>query len=290
MSECRKTETAVGVDLAALVDAFNDAYSAYPIPVAITRNQLEFLLRHRNFQPALSAVIRSPADRIDAFWLTGAAPAERPGETYAIALGVRPERTGAGLARTLFAQIANIASNAGYKSVALEVLEANERARRLYDALGFVTNRRVECFRDRIAMRKRASVKTAPATLDDLLAFVERSAQWAPTWQNAAHALRNIEGDLDIRRVLEGGACVAAGALIRPTQTIAQLVTAKAFRRRGCASAIVVEWARTYGGAPLTVLNIDGEAEADLAFYRSCGFKHSLTQLEMTAPLASLST
>lgn len=288
MTACGQAETALDVDREALVDAFNDAYSIYPIPMSITGDRLDFLLRHRNFEPALSAIIRSPAGSIDAFWLTGVAPQEVPGRSYAIALGVRPERTGAGLARAAFDHVRRLAATAGYGSMTLEVIAENTRARRLYERLGFVETRRLVCFRGEIKVGSNARGVEAPALLDDMLQFTRREARWTPTWQNAGHALKNIEDDLDIRLVMGDGACVAAGALIRSTRTIAQLVTAKSREQRGHASAILAEWVRVYGDRPFTVLNIDANAAADLAFYAACGLKLLLTQLEMTAPLASL--
>lgn len=281
-------ESATGVDFAALLEAFNAAYSIYPVPMALTGAQLDLMLRQRNFAPELSAVIRSESGRIDAFWLTGVAPQQVPETAYAIALGVRPGETGAGLARANFAFVRQFAAAAGFTSMTLEVIETNDRARRLYEGLGFVPTRRLACFRGEFDAPGRARGTAAPARLEDMLAFTRREARWSPTWQNAAQALKTIESDLDVRMVVEDGACVAAGALIRATRTIAQLATAKTRERRGHASAIMAEWVRAYGGGPYTVINIDENAAADLAFYVACGLKPLLTQLEMTAPLTSL--
>lgn len=62
-------------------------------------------------------------------------PGPRQGEVYAIY--VLPEWWGRGVGRLLMAHAVRVLSEAGYRDITLWVLEANQQARRFYQAAGF---------------------------------------------------------------------------------------------------------------------------------------------------------
>lgn len=76
--------------------------------------------------------------------------AEDAGEVYAIY--VVPEAFGTGTGRELFAHANRILRERGFTAATLWVLEANERARRFYEAAGWrpdgaITTERIDCLR-----------------------------------------------------------------------------------------------------------------------------------------------
>lgn len=271
---------AAGVDLAKLCDALNDAYADYPTPFRLTASQLELLLQSRGFDPELSGVAIAGGD-VAAAWLTGV---RRPATeaAYVIAVGVRRTFLRRGLARALFAFVASRLRACGLRTLGLEVIEKNAAARDLYESLGFEPVRRLACLSaEKMAVHKANGWRTRSVPVAVLETLARQEGDWRPTWQNDVESLRNISEQLDLQGVFHDGACIGAGALIGPTRTVAQIIVARPYRRRGVGAAIMADWVRRHGRQSANAINIDAAASVTLAFMAAHGFAEKVRQLDM---------
>jgi ribosomal protein S18 acetylase RimI-like enzyme len=280
-----RIETAVGADPADLCDALNDAYSDYPVPFSLTPAQLSFLLRSRGFAPELSALAYDETGAIAALWLTGRPRGDR---AYVIAVGVRRAHLRRGLARALFDAALPWLRARGVASLSLEVIEQNHAARTLYRSLGFAEMRRLACLRA-TAMGLEPSQHWSPehASLTALDELARRERDWRPSWQNETESLREIAEDVDVEAVFADGACIGAGAFIIPTRSVAQIVVARGRRRRGVGKALLAAWAARHGEGAMSMINVDAEAGATLAFLRAHGFADTVGQVDMRLVLSA---
>lgn len=115
-------------------------------------------------------------------------------------LGVEPDARRDGVGRQLMLEALAVARAAGLREVSLEVLEANDAARRLYDSLGFETRRLLEIWTLETAETGRAEA----ADLETARATIARRRRSPEPWQRA---------DETVDRMLARGSELAAVAL-----------------------------------------------------------------------------
>ncbi len=90
------------------------------------------------FEPSGVRVITAGGRDVGALWLEA-----RPAEVYVAEIQVAPEVQGRGIGTGVLRQVLAEAA-AGARAVTLQVLKTNERARRLYERLGFYATGEVD--------------------------------------------------------------------------------------------------------------------------------------------------
>lgn len=66
---------------------------------------------------------------------------QRPGELLMDGISVAPSARGCGIGGMLIEHLKQFSTEAGYRSIRLDVIDTNDAARRLYERLGFVATR-----------------------------------------------------------------------------------------------------------------------------------------------------
>jgi ribosomal protein S18 acetylase RimI-like enzyme len=279
--------TANMVDRAALLDAANDAFSDYAAPApAMPRAAFDEMLLQRGFDPALSW-LAIDGSHIAAYWFVGTEPEHRPRASYALSVGTRPAFRRQGLALQLWERVLPHLQKAGYRQQILEVIETNNRAVPLYEALGFKTRRRIECFKGPVTL-----VQPTPISIDfrnvDTYGAARTGApfcEWEPTWQNSTKAMINLGSDVTATIAYMGDQPVAYGLFHKTHGQIVQLAVAPEWRGRGIGRALLRHWAKTHAKNTMVVLNIPDTDKASLGFFASFGWVNHVNQFEMQADL-----
>jgi len=145
-------------DIPALAKAFQFAFSDYFIPMDFDEAHLREFLYVNDIDLGLSFLVETPGGQP-----VGQALSGRRGELGWIGgVGLHPEYRGKGIARDLVKRQLRAFRDGGVQEVTLEVLSQNERAKKLYDGMGFETVRDLHYFRH---MRPEPESSTPPEDL-----------------------------------------------------------------------------------------------------------------------------
>jgi mycothiol synthase len=125
-------------DLTEYVDVINTVFLDHPVPLHVSREQIEHVHAAPNFDPANIALIRARSGEMVGFCVTGS---DRSGDTTVGTinlLGVHREFRGHGLGRFLLLWGIERLRSIGLEPIELGVEAENEQAVRLYRSVGFV--------------------------------------------------------------------------------------------------------------------------------------------------------
>jgi ribosomal protein S18 acetylase RimI-like enzyme len=130
-------------DLSALARAFQFSFSDYFVPMNMDEAHLREFIYVNDIDLGLSFLVETPSGQP-----VGQALSGRRGELGWIGgVGLHPEYRGKGIARDLVKGQLKAFRDAGVQEVTLEVLSQNDRAKKLYDGMGFETVRDLQYFR-----------------------------------------------------------------------------------------------------------------------------------------------
>lgn len=139
-------------DLENVINALNDSFSHYNVPLAFGGGKLEEMIYIFDIELECSII------SLENGKITGVVLAGRRGDIAHIGpMGVIQKRQGAGLGKRLLEYALKHLEGMGAKKVTLEVIADNHRARRLYEGCGFLKTRVLRCYR-----AKRRDVENCP--------------------------------------------------------------------------------------------------------------------------------
>lgn len=124
-------------DLVAYVDLINTAFLDHPVPLHVTREQIEHVHTAANFDSADVALIRTMSDELVGFCVTGSHRSDDTIVGTVNLLGVRRKFRGRGLGRYLLIWGIERLRSLGIEHIELAVEAENENAVGLYRSVGF---------------------------------------------------------------------------------------------------------------------------------------------------------
>jgi len=267
------------VDFDAVLEAFNEAFSDYLVPLTLTREQLAEMMRRRGWVPDASVGAFEGA-RMVAFTLN----AVEGDRAYDTGTGVIPTHRRRGLGRTMMQHSFDLLRDC--TSYTLEVLEGNVRAVELYRSLGFEVTRGLGCWRYEAPRVKGSETQSSSFHPLSLCAIEPLSLWWdvEPSWQNTTASLRRATDNHVVVGNEAGYAIVFPGSGDLP-----QLAVRRESRRQGIGTELLNQAARV-AQKPLRIMNVDDRYEGITAFLERAGATRFVRQLEMVRPLRSAGT
>lgn len=279
-------ETAAATSTDEIHEATMDAYSDYVIPLKMTAEQHHAMLADRGFAPELSWLAREGGE-IKALWLTGVAPEARPGTSYTITVGTRPSARRRGLAQQLFEHVAPLLKAQGYRVNLLEAIVTNTGAVRLYEGLGYKSERILKCYKGAVPehLRAAADIVVEEVSLEHAAAFAEGVEGWQPSWQNDFPVMQRA-GERAQAFLMHMKGTPAGFAVTVPSHNqITQIGVLPGSRRQGVARTLMTHLRDTLGFDTGIILNIPDTDETTQGFFKALGWQNSLDQFEMVCPL-----
>jgi ribosomal protein S18 acetylase RimI-like enzyme len=261
--------TLTAADFDAVFTAFDEAFSDYVVPLTLTREQLEEMLRRRGWVPEAS-VGAFDGETMVAFTLNGITG----DRAYDSGTGVVPSHRRRGLARELMVQSIELLRARGCREYVLEVIEQNVKAAELYRSLGFVETRRLQCWSWSAGVSPALEVKGGPQA--------RTPRDWwdiEPSWQNSTASIHRAAAE----HVTIGDA--DSYAIVFPNNgDLPQLAVKPKARRNGLGTKLLHE-AGALAGKPLRIQNIDDGHPGISAFLESAGATRTVRQIEMLLAL-----
>ena len=264
-----------------LREAMNDAFSDYAVPMSLSREQFDHMMRQRGLTPDVSRVAEIDG-RIAALWLVSV----RGDDAYLISSGTRPAFRSRGLARALGEDCLQGLKAGGVVSFRLEVLEDNNAAIALYRGLGMVTSRGLDCYRiPRTGITVAAGVAVQMRRWTEIADRTARLCDWTPTWQNSVASLTAIEDQLSCVTACDGDDLLAYAVVAPASATLLQIAVRRDRRRRKLATSLLSHLMETAPETGLRVLNVQDDDRGFARFMESVGAERIVRQLELTRPL-----
>jgi ribosomal protein S18 acetylase RimI-like enzyme len=260
-----------GIPFGTLTEAFNDAFSDYPIPATYTVEYLTNLVRRRGFRPdlALGAFDTAVAGgRLTGFVFNCLGD----GDAYNSGTGAVISHRRQGIARSLMERsIATLPA----KRYWLEVIDTNTRAADLYRDLGFSEMRGLQCWTFPLPAERARITEIANADLDELASWGEMRL----SWQNSVASIRRAT---EPHFVLgnEDGAIV-----VFPSNGDVPLLAVKPKARRRGLGRTLLRAAAARCAKPLRIPNIEDTNAGIAAFLEAVGATRTVRQLEMMREL-----
>lgn len=255
-------------DFDAVHAAFVDAFSDYVVPLQPAREQLAEMLTRRGWVPEAS-VAAFEDDRIVAFTLNGIDGTRG----YDSGTGVAPTHRRRGLGRELMRASYPLLRERGCTEYVLEVLEANGRAKALYENEGFAVTRGLQSW-------------TCQSTSDDAFAPREAEPSWwdvQPSWQNSPASVSRAREP----HVTFGNDDGYVTLFLR-SGDVPQLAVRPGARRNGLGTRLL-RAAAALAQKPLRIMNVDERDSGIASFLEHAGAAKFVRQWEMVRALLWLS-
>lgn len=287
------------VPRAAIVDAFNDAFAEYEVPVRMTEDRFETMSRSRSirFEHSFGIAIDG---KLAAFILNGSRTIDGVLTANNSGTGVRRAFQSQGHGRRLLRETMTHLIALGYRRYTLEVLAGNTAAISLYTQHRFVRGRTLNCYEVRrsgatAALSAAAGIEGAVSVSPIPPGWQRRVApavRYAPSWQNAGEAIAVVSERCSLvlandRGIGRDGDSVAAFAVI--DRRIGNLMQFGFVPGAGkSARAVLLAAGRAAKTDTIRHLNVDGSAGIVCDLLVGAGFRPTATQYEMelTFPIA----
>lgn len=257
-----------------LTQVFNEAFSNYEVPIHMSEAQLKAHLHALGYSPEDSIGL------FDGSTLVGfILVAIRGTNAYDAGTGIIPSYQGNGYAHQLIdATLAHIKQR-GFNSFFLEVIDTNERAKKLYLSHGFTITRSLLCYQ----IKKEMLEGTSSVQLQKQENISIPSGDCNPSWQNSDACISRggfTAYDIVHDSVKRGVIC------FNPAKgSIAQIYIEPQYRRQGFAKQAIIS-AKTCTETPtLGILNVSSDCEGINGVLTHMGFSLLLTQSEMVYTL-----
>jgi len=266
-------------DLDALVDAQNRIFEDYVVPVRSTRAFFE------DFMKSVGGDLRNVLAAYDDDQIVGYVnPVQDRKKGWIGGIGVLPSYRGKGIGTRLMAAAERQLGDRGVDEVHLEVIEANQRAERLYERLGYRPARKLLCAEGRPVRFAGYGEAPVRATLAEILPLHERSYADA-CWQR-----RRPESVIHSSRAAEAYRVDGGFVMVRTVETsgfIPFLGVLPDKRREGIGTSLA-KFALTrlheLGAFKASIFNVE-ENEPDLRMIDMFDFKVTMKQIEMKKTL-----
>ena len=279
-----------GVEKAQIHRAFLEAFADYAMNAGgTTEDRLLLRMQKNSVDYEVSAGLYAE-DRLVGFTLIGIDTWGGRLTAYDAGTGIVPDFRKQGWARKMFEHALPALRERGAERFVLEVLQHNEPAIKAYRKSGFEVARELKCYVGRVS--ELLSESEAP-TLEmrpiarSVLATLEASADWLPSFENRFSAIDAISDHVQLTGAFDDGVCVGATAYAPPLNWLLTVLVDRRHRRCGVGTALIRHLAATLPDSvpQLTALNLDESDAGTQAFFESLGFTHLVDQYEMARSL-----
>lgn len=284
-------EAASSLSYDRLAPLMTRAFAGYVAPVSVSAATLRGMVERDDILLDASLVARVDGD-VAGLALVAVRPFRAATRARLAAMGVVPAHRRTGVGSALLRRVVDDARGRGSRRLALEVFASNSAALRLYDAHGFVAERRLLGFTlpgagPRATGARAVSLRgiAAPAALPLFaLASGTEPRAAAPPWQFEGPSLARLAEGVEIYAVLSPGApgpvgYLALGGVVpapdgTPYLRLLHLGILPTWRRRGLATAALaaaLDMHERTGVAGFTVGPLVPEGSALVPFFLACG-------------------
>ncbi|MGG6231503.1 GNAT family N-acetyltransferase [Tenacibaculum sp. SDUM215027] len=276
-------KTLVGVDNKVILNAFNDSFSDYFVPLKLTKKQLISKMLADKTDLNLSVGVFEKKKLI-AFILHGFDIINNEKIVYNGGTGVIPEKRGFGLTKQMYLFILPILIEKRINKLILEVITKNTQAIKSYKKSGFKMRRELFCYKGEIEPLKTNNYLKIKKLERYNWKLMESFWDIYPTWQNSRKAIgKSNHNNISLGAYIEDK---LVGYIVHnpANRRVQQIAVSKNFRKERIASTLFLKLKETYGNY-FSIINVDKSSKGVNDFFKKIGLENNLEQLEMELDL-----
>ena len=275
-------KTLYNINTNELVEAFNQSFSDYIVPLKITKEQLENKIKSENIKLEYS-VGAFENNKLIGFILHGFDIVEGNKIVYNAGTGVIPEKRGNQLTLKLLEYIIPKLKEQNIIKIKLEVITENKVAFGIYNKIGFEIIRELNCYKGKINSEIESKFEVRNLKNYDWK-LLKSFWDWEPTWQNAISSIENNKdlhsaiGVFDVDKLI--------GYLIyNPNSNrIQQFSVSKKNRNQGVGKHLF-KYISQKNIAEFSTINVDCNSIETNEFLKRIGLEVYIKQYEMELSL-----
>jgi ribosomal protein S18 acetylase RimI-like enzyme len=274
-----------GTSLPAITAAFNSAFDNYFVPLQLSEEQMATKMKSERISLAHS-IGAFEDNELSGFILHGIDNVNGTPTAYNAATGVLPQHRGKRLTEAIYTYAVKELVQQNIFNHVLEVITENERAKRVYEKIGFTTVRTLGCYAGNVNAYNNDNISITKGSWNDILALTS-SFNFAPTWQQSIASLEAIKEQHEICIVTQNDQLAAYAIFLPANGRIRQFVVAPEFRRKGIAKALFSYLSTLTTNKQVTVISVDETDQSTVSFLESTGMKRFLGLYEMKCTFTS---
>lgn len=264
--------------LSQITTAFNEAFSDYSIPLLFTEAGMAQKLKGEGIAKNYSAGAFD-GDRLVGFILHGYDVVNGVRMVYNAGTGVVPSFRGKGLTKAMYNYSIPLLQHEGIRTHLLEVIDNNHPAKKVYDAVGFQTVRKLGALRCTVPIT--AVVPSVEIRIIDALPSDGNFISLTPTWQNSTASIyRDLESH-ELFGAFHAGELVGYAAYVPAAGRIKQVAVETAHRRQKIGTALLQYMQQKSATGSLLLTNVEEGYEPGIQFLNALGFEKFLGLYEM---------
>lgn len=278
------------VDLTEMYITFLDAFSDYPIPFKLTKEQfVRKFVQKLKIDFGLSSGAYNYDGSLAGFIFTAINYYEGQLTAYNGGTGVRPRYRGFRLTTQMYEYLIPLFQEKNIKQCVLEVLTSNSRAIKAYEGIGFVKTKLFKCY---VLNENQPSFKDVKAKSFEIIQvkypnwnLYERFCDYQPSFLDSSRMIADNLANETIIEARENDVCIGF-AIFQPNfGRISQIGIEHSNRRNGIGSGLMEYIYESSVIKKLTIINVNDEASGTKEFFSSLGFENQIDQYEMIMPL-----
>ena len=257
---------------------FVEAFKDYELPMRLTVEQMrrKISVENINLSYSLGAF---DGDEMVGFILHGFGVVDGKKTLWNGGTGVVETARGNRLTEKMYEFITPILKANNTERIILEVLQTNEKAKKVYEKIGFVTQREFFSYKGEMQTDKWTTHIVQQLEEYDLTTL-STFEEVKPCWQSSNPVLRNWGKAIKAIAVKNEKEIIGLLIYNQTNKRIQRFAVNKDFRRQGIATAMF-NYATEHFDRQLTVVNMDSSVEGLNAFLLSLGLKRFAEQWEM---------
>lgn len=272
--------SAAAVSFDQLVQAFNDGYTGYLLPVQVDELELRHHIQQYDIVLNLSCITMQ-ADLVTGVGLL----AVRDQRGWVGGLGVHPDYRRQGVGRELMHALIQQSRALGLSAIQLEVLEKNDAARRLYLDIGFADVRKLHVLSyDPSPQPPNATAAIEACSIQQALRLHQAYHRVTTPWQRGYESLK--KADISAQAWMIPGPlqplAYALGLVFSDTLHLLDLACAPG--QEAALRTLVAQLHRQHPDAKGRIVNI-AENEVGYSVLASLGWRVAISQYEMVLSL-----
>jgi ribosomal protein S18 acetylase RimI-like enzyme len=260
-----------------IAKCFNKAFETYFITIQFDEQQFRDKMKSDNILLEYSVGV-TINNQLAGIVLIGINPEKN--SAYNAGTGTIPEFRGQKLTEKMYGYLLPQLNKIGLQNHMLEVICQNEKALRIYQALGYTITKKVICYKGKISETKRSDFAISAIELPN---ENEVNSFWShqPTYQNTMFCIKNNPEKHTVFGAYNDKKLIGYIVFDKNTLRIKQFGVDKAFRHKGLGKQLFYQVQSQNRETEILLINIDENDFGTNSFLQHIGFSKILDQYEM---------
>lgn len=272
-----KIHSLENISLETLAETFNKAFEGYFVPIQLDSKSLAGKIKSENIllEHSVGVTINK---QLAGFILIGIDNQLRI--AYNAGTGIIPEFRGQKLTEKMYSVLLPQLDKIGIQSNLLEVICENQKALKIYEALGYTISRKLICYKGKISEAGKTDYKIEEINLpneSELKSFWNHN----PAYQNSFFCIKNNTEVHSAFGAFNNEQLIGYIIFDKNTLRIKQFGVDNNFRNKGIGHQLFYEVQQQNPEATIVIVNVDENDSATNKFLQKIGMDKFIGQYEM---------